>query len=135
MIDLSTLKDADLIKDDVLRARVFLSGTLEKAVKVKGSKNVNHGIVHVVASFNNTLVTITDRAGNTIGAYDGSIASLVITNGARRGAAGRFEGLRCGVTRQRGGRLHCRFQLRPSRDARDKVFVFVVVDGGCGCCG
>jgi len=38
VVDLSTLKDADLIKDDVLRARVFLSGTLEKAVKVKGLK-------------------------------------------------------------------------------------------------
>jgi len=36
VIDLDALKQADLIKDDVLRARVFLSGTIEKAVKVKG---------------------------------------------------------------------------------------------------
>ena len=30
------LKAADLVKDDVLRARVFLSGTIDKAVNVKG---------------------------------------------------------------------------------------------------
>ncbi len=34
--DLEALKKADLVKEDVLRARVFLSGTIEKAVNVKG---------------------------------------------------------------------------------------------------
>ena len=38
VVDLAALKNADLIKDDVLRARVFLSGTIEKAVNVKGLK-------------------------------------------------------------------------------------------------
>jgi large subunit ribosomal protein L15 len=32
------LKAADLVKDDVLRARVFLSGEIGKAVNVKGLK-------------------------------------------------------------------------------------------------
>ena len=36
VVDLASLKQADLIKDDVLRARVFLSGSIEKAVKVQG---------------------------------------------------------------------------------------------------
>lgn len=36
VIDLAALKDADLVKDNVLRARVFLSGELTKAVTVKG---------------------------------------------------------------------------------------------------
>lgn len=36
VIDLAALKDADLVKDNVLRARVFLSGELSKAVTVKG---------------------------------------------------------------------------------------------------
>jgi len=35
-IDLDALKAADLIRQDVLRARVFLSGELGKAVTVKG---------------------------------------------------------------------------------------------------
>ena len=36
VIDLASLKYADLVKDDVLRARVFLSGSIDKAVNVKG---------------------------------------------------------------------------------------------------
>ncbi|MFT4824804.1 MAG: large subunit ribosomal protein L15 [Halioglobus sp.] len=36
VIDLEALKSADLVKQDVTRARVFLSGELKKAVTVKG---------------------------------------------------------------------------------------------------
>ena len=36
-------------------------------VKAKGSKNVLQGIAHVQASFNNTIVTITDPRGQVIG--------------------------------------------------------------------
>ena len=39
----------------------------QKVVKAKGSKNVNSGIVQVLATFNNTIVTITDKRGNVIG--------------------------------------------------------------------
>ncbi len=38
-----------------------------KIVKAKGSKNIHTGVAHVVATFNNTLVSITDQAGNVIG--------------------------------------------------------------------
>jgi small subunit ribosomal protein S11 len=38
-----------------------------KIVKAKGSKNVHSGIAHIVASFNNTIVTITDMNGSAIG--------------------------------------------------------------------
>lgn len=36
VIDLDALKSADLVKDNVARARVFLSGELSKALTVKG---------------------------------------------------------------------------------------------------
>jgi len=36
VVDLQALKDADLVKDNATRARVFLSGELTKAVTVKG---------------------------------------------------------------------------------------------------
>lgn len=36
VIDLAALKSADLVKDNVVRARVFLSGELSKAITVKG---------------------------------------------------------------------------------------------------
>ena len=38
-----------------------------KIHKAKGSKNVLRGIVHVTATFNNTLVSVTDTNGNSIG--------------------------------------------------------------------
>ena len=36
-------------------------------VRKKVKKNVAEGIAHIHASFNNTIVTITDRQGNTLG--------------------------------------------------------------------
>ncbi len=36
VVDLDALKNADLVKDNVARARVFLSGELTKALTVKG---------------------------------------------------------------------------------------------------
>jgi small subunit ribosomal protein S11 len=38
-----------------------------KIIKAKGAKNVHTGIAHVQASFNNTIVTITDQRGSVIG--------------------------------------------------------------------
>jgi len=32
----------------------------------KEKKNISHGVVHIRSSFNNTIITITDTAGNTI---------------------------------------------------------------------
>ena len=40
--------------------------TSSKGGKRKEKKNVPNGIVHVQSTFNNTTVTITDTAGNTI---------------------------------------------------------------------
>jgi small subunit ribosomal protein S11 len=50
-------------------AALSLDETIEplKVVKAKGSKNVTHGIAHVQASFNNTIVSITDQKGAVIG--------------------------------------------------------------------
>jgi large subunit ribosomal protein L15 len=36
IVDLAALKSADLVKENILRARVFLSGELKKAVTLKG---------------------------------------------------------------------------------------------------
>lgn len=39
----------------------------KKIIKAKGSKNVNVGIANILATFNNTLVSITDMHGNVLG--------------------------------------------------------------------
>jgi large subunit ribosomal protein L15 len=36
VVDLQALKDADVVRDDVQRVRVFLSGELSRAVTLKG---------------------------------------------------------------------------------------------------
>lgn len=38
-----------------------------KIIKAKGSKNIFTGIAHISATFNNTIVSITDLTGNVIG--------------------------------------------------------------------
>jgi len=38
----------------------------KKIIKKKVVKNITSGIAHVLATFNNTIVTITDKAGNSI---------------------------------------------------------------------
>jgi small subunit ribosomal protein S11 len=55
-----------------------------KIVKAKGSKNVHSGVAHVLASFNNTIVTITDLKGNVIG---WSSAGKVGFKGSRKSTA------------------------------------------------
>jgi small subunit ribosomal protein S11 len=55
-----------------------------KIVKAKGSKNVHTGIAHVLSTFNNTIVTITDVNGNVIG---WSSAGKVGFKGSRKSTA------------------------------------------------
>lgn len=38
-----------------------------KIVRAKGSKNVHHGLAHVQATFNNTIVSVTDMTGAVLG--------------------------------------------------------------------
>lgn len=39
----------------------------KKIIKAKGSKNVHSGVANILATFNNTLVSITDMQGNVLG--------------------------------------------------------------------
>lgn len=55
-----------------------------KIVKAKGSKNVHSGIAHILSSFNNTIVTITDLTGKVIG---WSSAGKVGFKGSRKSTA------------------------------------------------
>ncbi len=55
-----------------------------KVIKAKGSKNVNIGVANIVATFNNTLVSITDMRGNVI---SWSSAGRVGFRGSRKSTA------------------------------------------------
>ena len=66
---------AELLADD-------MAG--KKIVKAKGSKNVVSGIANILATFNNTLVSITDMQGHVIG---WSSAGRVGFKGSRKSTA------------------------------------------------
>jgi len=66
---------AELLADD-------LAG--KKIVKAKGAKNIASGIANILATFNNTLVSITDQQGHVIG---WSSAGRVGFKGSRKSTA------------------------------------------------
>jgi small subunit ribosomal protein S11 len=66
---------AELLADD-------MAG--KKIVKAKGSKNIVSGIANILATFNNTLVSITDMQGHVIG---WSSAGRVGFKGSRKSTA------------------------------------------------
>jgi len=66
---------AELLADD-------MAG--KKIVKAKGSKNIAAGIANILATFNNTQVTITDMHGNLLG---WSTAGRVGFKGSRKSTA------------------------------------------------
>ena len=55
-----------------------------KVIKAKGSKNISIGVANILATFNNTKVTITDQRGNVLG---WSSAGKVGFKGSRKSTA------------------------------------------------
>ena len=55
-----------------------------KIIKAKGSKSVSTGVAHILATFNNTIVSISDLSGNIIG---WSCAGKVGFKGSRKSTA------------------------------------------------
>jgi small subunit ribosomal protein S11 len=66
---------AELLADDA---------AAKKIIKAKGSKNITIGIANILATFNNTQVTITDMQGNVLG---WSSAGRVGFKGSRKSTA------------------------------------------------
>ncbi|MGC8990836.1 MAG: 30S ribosomal protein S11 [Verrucomicrobiia bacterium] len=56
----------------------------KKIIRAKGAKNIASGIAHILATFNNTMVTITDAHGNVIA---WSTAGRVGFKGSRKSTA------------------------------------------------
>jgi small subunit ribosomal protein S11 len=67
-------------------AELLSAGDLsaKKIIRAKGAKNITNGIAHILATFNNTQVSITDMQGNLIG---WSTAGRVGFKGSRKSTA------------------------------------------------
>jgi len=59
-------------------------GVAKKIIRAKGAKNILSGVAHILATFNNTQVTITDAQGNLIA---WSTAGRVGFKGSRKSTA------------------------------------------------
>ena len=83
--------------------RQELQQTASARARKKVKKNVSEGVAHVHASFNNTIITITDRQGNALSwassggaGFKGSRKSTPFAAQVAAEAAGRAA-LECGV--------------------------------------
>src|SRR6202035_2958360 len=65
-----------------LMAKAPAKAAKKKAFKKKEKRVVHVGVVHVQATFNNTIVTISDPDGNTVSC---SIAVSLVCRGSRKG--------------------------------------------------
>lgn len=79
------------------------TGNTTTRVRKKSKKNVSDGIAHIHASFNNTIITITDRQGNTLSwataagaGFKGSRKSTPLAAQVAAETAGRAA-LECGI--------------------------------------
>ena len=63
---------------------------VKKAVRTKKKvrKNVEYGVAHISSTFNNTIVTLTDKSGNALSWA--SAGGLGFTDGSRNGCKGSY---------------------------------------------
>ncbi len=52
--------------EEVLKEKAVREAAMAKTVASKKTKKITHGRVYIKTSFNNTLITVTDTAGNVI---------------------------------------------------------------------
>jgi len=71
----------------------------KKVYKKKERKNIPYGIVHIAASFNNTMISITDTNGNLVAVFIRSTRF----SGFQKGNT-----VRCSAGRERGRPQSCR---------------------------
>lgn len=92
----------------------------KKVFKKKEKKNIPNGIVHIQASFNNTLVSITDLEGNLVAQ---SSAGAMGFRGSRKGtpfAAQQAANKAAGIARDAGMRV-CEVRVKGPGSGRESA--------------
>src|SRR5437763_1173418 len=100
--------------------RQELQQTASARARKKDKKNVAEGIAHIHASFNNTIVTITDRQGNTLAWATSGNAGF---KGSRKSTpfAAQVAAERCGRAAQECGVKNIEVRIKgpgPGRESR-----------------
>ncbi|MBX7221690.1 MAG: 30S ribosomal protein S11 [Blastocatellia bacterium] len=92
----------------------------KKAFKKREKKNIPQGIVHIQASFNNTLVSITDLAGNLVSA---SSSGALGFKGSRKGTpfAAQQAAARAAATAKENGMQSCEVRVKGPGSGRESA--------------
>jgi small subunit ribosomal protein S11 len=93
---------------------------MAKKIKRKARKNVVRAIVHIRATFNNTLITITDLDGNTVCS---SSAGCVGFKGSRKSTpfAAQRAAQRCASTAMRNGVREVEIRVKGPGSGRESA--------------
>jgi len=93
---------------------------MAKTAKRKVRKNIARAIVHIKATFNNTLITVTDSEGNTICF---SSAGCVGFKGARKSTpfAAQQAGLSCANVAKRNGVREVEIKVKGPGSGRESA--------------
>ena len=95
-------------------------GNKKKAFKKKEKKNIPNGIVHIQATFNNTMISITDLAGNLV---TQSSSGAMGFRGSRKGtpfAAQQAANKAAGIARDSGMRS-CEVRVKGPGSGRESA--------------
>ena len=53
-------------KEELLKERETVESKVQKEVKIKSAYKIKDGLIYISSSYNNTILTLTDREGNTL---------------------------------------------------------------------
>src|SRR5688500_10808931 len=109
-------------------AKAQTKGGKKKTFKKKEKKVVPQGIVHIQASFNNTLVSITDLEGNLVSA---SSAGALGFNGSRKGTpfAAQQAATKAAGTAKEAGMSTCEVRVKGPGSGRESAIRAVQAAG------
>ncbi|MBN1515959.1 30S ribosomal protein S11 [Candidatus Sumerlaeota bacterium] len=91
-----------------------------RGTKKKVKKNIPFGVVHVNATFNNTIITITDEQGNTISWASGGCAQF---KGSRKSTpyAAQMAAAQAGKIAMDNGMTACRIVVKGPGSGRESA--------------
>lgn len=111
--------------DAVKKTTVKVSSRAAK----KKTRKVQHGVVHVLASFNNTLITITDSQGNTLAQASSGSEGFKGSRKSTPFAAQVATEKVCKIAKENFGIISVAVQVRGPGPGREGVLKTVVLMG------
>lgn len=89
-------------KEELIKEGEKIEEKIKKTVKVKEAKRVREGKIYISSSYNNTVITLTDLKGNTLGWTSAGNIGFKGTKKATPFAASKVAGRICEIAQKLG---------------------------------